>query len=173
MPSPTSDVRVYFVYTRRRCVVFAFLSGFHFPRIPLTHPQPALYLHPQQPSPMHPPSPFALADSPPPIASTAVSNPTKQALHPLHTSLIQLHSVACGFLYGELNPALRAPQATTKRDFGSAGSLRSQNDRVNARLLRLVVSYRLYLPSLARFASRMVKIGGDHRRVATCANTAE
>jgi len=38
--------------------------------------------------------PFALADSPPPIASTAVPNPPKQAHHPLHTSLIQPPSVA-------------------------------------------------------------------------------
>ena len=49
----TLGVRVYFVRTRRRCVVFAFLSGLHFLRIPLTHPQPAL--HPQPHSPMHPP----------------------------------------------------------------------------------------------------------------------
>ena len=53
MASPTLCVWVYFVFTRRRCVVFTFLSGLHFPRTPLTHPQPAL--HPQQPFPMHPP----------------------------------------------------------------------------------------------------------------------
>ena len=53
MSGPTSGVRVYFVFTHCRCLVFAFVSGLHFPRIPLTHPQPAL--HPQPHSPMHPP----------------------------------------------------------------------------------------------------------------------
>ena len=79
----------------------------------------------------------------------------KQALDPLHTSRIQPPSVAWirARCHGELTPALRAPQATTKRDFGAAGSLMRQNDRVVALLLPLVVSYRSYLPRLARFAS--------------------
>ena len=38
-------------------------------------------------------------------------------------------------VHGELTPALRPPQATTRRDFGAASSLMSQNDRRNALLL--------------------------------------
>ena len=58
----------------------------------------------------------------------------KQALDPLHTSRIQPPSVAWirARCHGELTPALRTPQATTKRDFGAAGSLMRQNDRVVA-----------------------------------------
>ena len=144
MSGPTSGVWVYFVSTHRRCLVFSFVSGLHFPRIPLTHPHPAL--HPQSHSPMHPPWLWALADSPPPLPSTLHYLPPQSRLFtqltPASSSLPPLEPHP----YGELTPALRAPQATTRRDFGAAAPLRSQHDGVNALLLPLVVSYRSYLP---------------------------
>ena len=72
--------------------VFAFCQVCHFPRIPLTHPQPAL--HPQPHSPMHTPLLWQTPHHPYPAASTALPNPPKQALHPPHTSLIQPPAVA-------------------------------------------------------------------------------
>ena len=42
-----------------------------------------------------------------------------------------------GFVHDELTPALRAPQATTRRDVGAASSLMSQTIRVNALLVTL------------------------------------
>ena len=98
---------------------------------PLTNSQPPL--HPQPPSPMHPP--FALADSPPapPIASTAVPNPPKQALNPLHTSLIQPPSVAWIRARQTHPRVVRATGHHQKRDFGAAGSLMRQHDRVWSR----------------------------------------
>ena len=83
--------------------------------------------------------PFALADSPLPLSSTALPNPPNMIfthLTPASSSLppLQPHP------YNELTPALRASQATTRQDFGAASSLMSQNDRVVALLLPLVVN---------------------------------
>ena len=57
MSGPTSGVRVYFVSTHRRCLVFAFVSGLHFP-LPsnaLSNP-PKQALHPTHTSLIQPPA---------------------------------------------------------------------------------------------------------------------
>ena len=148
MSDPSSDARVYLVFTCRRCLVFAFFFRFALP----THTvDPPTTNYPSSTTLSHAP-PFALADSTPPIASTAFPTPPKQALHPLHTSLIQPPSVAW-IRARRTHPRFARATGHHQERFGGAGSLRSQNDRVNALLLRLVASYRSYLPWLARFAS--------------------
>ena len=152
MAGPNSDLRVYFISTHRRCLVFAFMLGLHSPRIPLTHPHPALQLHPQPHSPMHPPllwqtphHPYlALHSLTPQSRLSTQLTPASSSLPPL-----QPHP------YGELTPALRAShsQATTKRDFGPASSAWNQNDRVNALLLPSVVGCDSFWLRRARFAS--------------------
>jgi hypothetical protein len=135
MTSPSSDVRVCFVCTHLRVRCLRFLPGLPLPAHIVGQPTTT---SPSSTTLSHPP-PFALADSPPPLASTAIPNPPKQALHPLHTSLIQ--PLRCLELCTANSPPLCARhRATTRRDFGAASSLMSQNDRVVALLLPLVVN---------------------------------
>ena len=67
MSSSASVVLVYFVFTCRRCLVFTFLSGLHFPHIPLTHTHRTS--SPSSTTPLSHAPPFALADSPPALHS--------------------------------------------------------------------------------------------------------
>ena len=73
-------------------LVFAFSSGLHLPLPTHTVDQPTT-TSPSSITLSHAP-PFALADSPPPPPSTALPNPPKQDIHPLHTSRIQSPAVA-------------------------------------------------------------------------------
>ena len=130
MTSPTLCVRVYFVFTRRRCVVFTFVSEVRF-ALPTHTVDPPTTSSSSSTTLSHAP-PFALADSPPPIASTALQSLTPKAgspptsqITPTSSSLPPLH----GVVHGELTPALRAPQFTTRRNFGAAGPLGSEEPK--------------------------------------------
>ena len=109
---PTLGVRVCFVFACRCC-------NLHRLRFPLRFALPTHTVDPPRPTTTSPSStthsnapPFALADSPPPLPSTALSNLPKQALHPPHNSLIQPPAVATSSILHTANsppsPALCA-----------------------------------------------------------------
>ena len=134
-PGYPDIIPVYFVSTRRRCRVCAFSSGLHFPRTPLANLQPPLHLQP--PSPIHSPLLWQTTHHP----YQALHSLTPQSRTSTHfTPALSSLSPLPGLVHGELTPALRAPQATTRRDFAAASSLMSQNDRVVALLLPVVIS---------------------------------
>ena len=88
----------------------------------VSHAPPLLWQTPYHPFP-------ALHSLAPPNMIFTHLTPASSSLPPL-----QPHP------YNKLAPALRASQATTRQDLGAASSLMSQNDRVVALLLPLVVS---------------------------------
>ena len=151
--SSTLGVRVYFVSTHRRCLVFAFVSGLHFLRITLTHPHPAL--HPQPQSTLSHAPPLALAQTPhhplhpfPALHSLTPQSRLFTQLTPASSSLTPLEPHPYGANSSPLCAC--ATEATTRRDLcGAAGPLRSQNDGVNALLLPLVISHRSYFVARA------------------------
>ena len=141
-----------------------FSSGLHSPRSPLTNVEPTT-TSPSSTTLSHP-SLFALADSPPPLASTALPNP-RSRLSTHFTPASSSFPPLPGFVHGELAPALGAPQATTRRDFGAASSLMCQHVRVNALLLTLVVFFANFDRG-SHGSRRSVRIGGCQARGHVC-----
>ena len=128
MSDPSSDARVYLVFTCRRCLVFAFFFRFALP----THTvDPPTTNYPSSTTLSHAP-PFALADSLPPIASTAVPNPPKQALHPLQSSHQPAHPASLRCM--ELCTANSPPAPLCARHRSRPGEILEQQAHWGAKM---------------------------------------